>query len=88
MSCPHGCGDAEWCSQCVGAVPRIVTRDPDTGILAVDGVPAPRTYQPATSPKYQTSKKFQVAEGKRKVAKAARASSARQTDDDVVDTDE
>lgn len=40
MSCPHSLiGDPEFCSQCKGAKPQAVTRDPVTGQLLVDGVP-------------------------------------------------
>lgn len=43
VKCPHGQGPPTSCSQCQGAKPRIVTHDPNTGIV-VDGVPAGRPW--------------------------------------------
>ncbi len=39
MPCPHGCGDPSTCSQCRGAIPKMITRDPTSGLILVDGAP-------------------------------------------------
>lgn len=49
MSCPHGWGPPGGCSMCLGAVPRRVERDQETGALLLDGEPVARAFQgPAT----------------------------------------
>lgn len=90
MHCPHSLiGDASSCSQCIGAKPKRVAWDLDTGVLTVDGVPLVRRFQPAASAKYQTSKKHQAGEASRRTAKRLRGQSAgvvrnAQHDDDSV----
>lgn len=45
MPCPHSMvGEAASCSQCLGAVPRIITRDEVSGQLAIDGQPVTRAF--------------------------------------------
>lgn len=44
-------GDPQSCSQCRGAVPRVVSRDPATGALTVDGVAQDRPYALGASEK-------------------------------------
>ncbi len=59
MSCPHSLvGSPSSCSMCIGAVPRIVERDPDTGVMSIDGRPVDRKFLPASTyrngpPKYR-----------------------------------
>lgn len=44
MPCPHGCGDSDRCSQCLGAVPRICAIDEATKQMTIDGAPAGRPF--------------------------------------------
>lgn len=50
MPCPHSQRlTPESCSLCAGIQPRVVTRDPATGALLVDGVPLERAFDPGES---------------------------------------
>lgn len=45
MPCPHSLvGSPETCSMCRGATPRVVTRDPATGEVRLDGVAIDRPF--------------------------------------------
>ncbi len=43
------------CSMCLGATPRIVARDPVTGVLTLDGLPVVRAFALKPDPRYATT---------------------------------
>jgi hypothetical protein len=44
MSCPHGAGEPDNCSQCAGAKARIVKLDSKTGAVTVNGKKVKRDF--------------------------------------------
>jgi len=56
--CPHSLnGDPKTCSQCIGATPRMVTRDELTGRLAIDGKLVERGFVLASPPPRNVKRK-------------------------------